>query len=63
MFNNQKIFTNKDSTFKLNNSACRTPYFHGWAYNARRGHEMLQIWDQIPTDTDIVMTHGPPVGK
>lgn len=38
-----------------------TPYFLGLAYNAKRGAEILSIWDQIPSNTDIVMTHGPPV--
>ena len=41
----------------------RTPAFHNWAYNAERGVDCLKIWDLIPDDTDIVVTHGPPLGK
>ncbi|XP_067946431.1 metallophosphoesterase MPPED2-like [Watersipora subatra] len=39
-----------------------SPYFHGWAYNAQRGKEILKIWDGIPSNTDVVITHTPPVG-
>lgn len=39
-----------------------TPYFHNWAYNIHRGPEIKQYWDQIPDNTDIVVTHGPPHG-
>jgi Icc-related predicted phosphoesterase len=42
-----------------------TPWFHGdrWAFNKHRGDEIKEIWDTIPTDTDIVITHGPVYGK
>ena len=36
-----------------------TPYFGGWAYNYQRGHEIAQIWRDIPEGLDILMTHGP----
>lgn len=38
-----------------------TPWFHGdrWAFNKHRGPEISEVWDQIPQDTDIVVTHGP----
>jgi predicted MPP superfamily phosphohydrolase len=37
-----------------------TPSFgYGWAFNVDRGYDINQIWNQIPTDTDIVITHGP----
>ncbi len=39
-----------------------TPYFHGWAWNVVRGAPIKKYWDMIPTDTDIVVTHGPPLG-
>lgn len=39
-----------------------TPAFgFGWAFNAYR-HELNQVWSKIPTDTDIVITHGPIFG-
>jgi len=40
-----------------------TPYFFGWAFNAQRGKECAEIWSKIPTDTEILITHGPPHGK
>lgn len=38
-----------------------TPWFHGdsWAFNKHRGEEIEQTWDQIPVNTDILITHGP----
>ncbi len=37
-----------------------TPWFFGWAFNLERGAELRAIWDKVPTDTDILITHGPP---
>jgi Icc-related predicted phosphoesterase len=39
-----------------------TPWFHDWAYNAHRGHEIKRHWDHIPGHTNILVTHGPPYG-
>jgi hypothetical protein len=38
------------------------PEFHRWAFNAQRGEEILLIWKQIPSNIDILVTHGPPYG-
>lgn len=38
------------------------PEFHNWAFNLKRGAELRAKWDQIPADTDILLTHGPPYG-
>lgn len=38
------------------------PEFSGWAFNLPRGKECLQRWQQVPTDTDILITHTPPLG-
>ena len=38
------------------------PEFCDWAFNLPRGEKCLEKWDLIPEGTDIVMTHGPPVG-
>lgn len=39
-----------------------TPSFgEGWAYNKAR-HKIGRYWAQIPEDTDILITHGPPRG-
>ena len=43
-----------------------TPYqpaFRNWAFNLPRGGEELKSkWEQIPMDTDILLTHSPPYG-
>lgn len=40
-----------------------TPEFGiGWAFNRKRGEDIKQIWDDIPDDTDVLLTHGPPYG-
>lgn len=39
-----------------------TPWFHDWAYNRHRGQEIKKHWDLIPSDTNILVTHGPPEG-
>lgn len=38
------------------------PEFHRWAFNLKRGQEILDKWNLIPTDTDILITHTPPIG-
>lgn len=38
------------------------PEFCDWAFNLPRGKALRDVWERIPTDSDIVMTHGPPVG-
>jgi Icc-related predicted phosphoesterase len=40
------------------------PEFYNWAFNLpRNGTELKQVWDCIPNDTDILITHGPPQTK
>ena len=34
----------------------------GWAFNKDRGQEINEVWNTIPTDTDIVITHSPIYG-
>jgi Icc-related predicted phosphoesterase len=38
-----------------------TPWFHGdrWGFNKLRGEEIDAVWNKIPMDTDIIVTHGP----
>ncbi len=39
-----------------------TPSFgEGWAFNKKRD-KLHDLWQTIPEDTDIVITHGPPKG-
>lgn len=52
----------KDSSIRLYGSPWQ-PEFCDWAFNLpRNGEEMKSRWDAIPTDTDILVTHGPPFG-
>lgn len=40
------------------------PEFYNWAFNLpRNGWELEQKWREIPDDTDVLITHGPPFGK
>jgi len=39
------------------------PAFYDWAFNLpRNGWELELKWKDIPNDTDILITHGPPFG-
>lgn len=39
------------------------PEFHNWAFNLpKNGWELEQKWNDIPEDTDILITHGPAFG-
>lgn len=40
-----------------------TPEFYNWAFNRQRGKEIAKHWKLIPQNTDILITHGPPLGK
>ena len=39
-----------------------TPMFCNWYFMLPRGPAIKAKWDQIPLDTDILITHGPPFG-
>ncbi len=55
-----------DSSTTINNTKIWgspiTPWFYNWAFNRHRGTEIKKHWDTIPTDTDILITHGPVYG-
>jgi 3',5'-cyclic AMP phosphodiesterase CpdA len=36
------------------------PEFGNWAFNLPRGIKLKAKWAQVPSDTDILITHGPP---
>ncbi len=36
------------------------PRFFDWAFNLNRGHELANVWSKVPTETDVLITHGPP---
>ena len=69
-FEIKKMLTNGTYLF---NDSCRvgkykiwgspyTPRFGNWSFMYRTVEEAQTIWSMIPEDTDIVITHGPPVG-
>lgn len=39
-----------------------TPRFLDWHFMEDRGEKISKIWQQIPEDTDILVTHGPAWG-
>lgn len=38
------------------------PRFFDWAFNVDRGEAIAKKWSVIPSDVDILITHGPPYG-
>lgn len=47
---------------KIWGSPYSATFGHGWGFNVDRGHDSAQLWNTIPNDTDIVITHGPIYG-
>ncbi len=39
-----------------------TPWFFDWAFNRKRGAAIQKHWAKIPTDANIILTHGPAYG-
>ena len=39
-----------------------TPMFMNWYFMANRGADIAKKWAKIPSDTDVLVTHGPPYG-
>lgn len=39
-----------------------TPKFYNWHFMKARGEDIKKMWDLIPQDIDILITHGPPFG-
>ncbi|XP_010788446.1 metallophosphoesterase domain-containing protein 1-like [Notothenia coriiceps] len=40
----------------------KQPWYYGWGFNLPRGQALLDKWNQIPDNTDILVTHCPPLG-
>lgn len=56
------LYVNEEDDIKIYGSPWQ-PEFFNWAFNLpRNGEEMKAKWDAIPSDTDILVTHGPPFG-
>lgn len=39
-----------------------TPEFNNWAFMKQRGAEIAKVWEKIPENIDLLLTHGPPYG-
>ncbi len=37
------------------------PCFNNWAFMFKRGNELEEIWNKIPNNIDVLITHGPPI--
>lgn len=54
--------TDMDNLIKIHGSPWQ-PEFYNWAFNLpRNSTELLEKWNMIPDDTDILITHGPAWG-
>ena len=38
------------------------PVFMNWAFNLPRGEPLRAVWERMPSDVDVLVTHGPPHG-
>ncbi|KXS54831.1 MAG: metallophosphoesterase [Marinobacter sp. T13-3] len=56
----------QDSGIKINGirfwGSPWTPTFMDWAFMLERGQPLHEKWQQIPENTDVLITHGPPRG-
>ena len=56
----------EDSGIEIDNikfwGSPQTPAFNNWAFNSERGDDIKRFWDEIPIDTDVLITHGPAKG-
>ena len=39
-----------------------TPTFCDWGFNVNRGASINAVWSSIPANTQVLITHGPPLG-
>uniref|UniRef100_A0A7R9ZRK8 Calcineurin-like phosphoesterase domain-containing protein n=1 Tax=Craspedostauros australis TaxID=1486917 RepID=A0A7R9ZRK8_9STRA len=40
-----------------------SPEFFNWAFNLTRGPEIRKLWQAIPDRADVLLVHGPPLGR
>jgi Icc-related predicted phosphoesterase len=58
-----QVGSDMDNLIKIYGSPWQ-PEFYNWAFNLpRNGEELKSMWERIPMDTDILITHGPPQSK
>lgn len=47
---------------KIWGSPISPSFGYGWAFNKDRGNDINEVWNKIPMDSDIVITHSPIYG-
>lgn len=47
---------------RIYGSPVQPSFGYGWAFNRNRGEDIKQVWNQIPSGLDFLITHGPPYG-
>lgn len=73
MYHKENIINHLSNAIYLENDSCTidgvkfwgspvTPRFGEWFFMHDRGTDIQTIWDMIPTDVDVIITHGPPYG-
>lgn len=50
-----------DESYNVFGSPYTPAFGEGWAYNVKR-NKLDKYWAEIPDNTDIIITHGPPKG-
>lgn len=69
---NKKLLENNDNSFYLENDDVEIegikfygspyqPLFGNWAFQ-QADNKLFKMWENIPEDTDVLITHGPPKG-
>lgn len=63
---NDGVIYLKNTSFEVNGikfyGCPHQPYFGGWAFNVPDCDKLIHIYQQIPDDIDVLLTHCPPYG-
>lgn len=66
VFNENGIIYLKNSSFEYEGikfyGTPYQPYFCDWAFNISDSEKLIDIYNMIPDDTDVLLTHCPPYG-
>ena len=66
MYHHYGIVYLKNSSFEIDGikfyGTPHQPYFCGWAFNVPDYEKLINIYQMIPDDVDVLLTHCPPYG-
>jgi Icc-related predicted phosphoesterase len=66
MYQHYGIVYLNNSTFEIDGikfyGTPHQPYFCGWAFNVPDNEKLINIYQMIPDDVDVLLTHCPPYG-